>query len=277
MKIYDLHVHACIDRPYDRDAMLAALDEAGIFGACVFSERPPEVSRQRGISFEARLEQLAMLTEGAEERLFPVIWAHPYERGIAKKLLRAKEAGVVAVKVMPCNFYIEEKKSMRMMREIAALGLPVIFHSGILWDNGASGKYTRPVNYEPLLEVENLRFSMGHCSWPWVDECIAMYGKFNWARHFYGRTAEMFFDITPGTPAIYRRDLLTKLHNVGYPAKDNILFGTDHVANSYDSKRARAMIEQDNAIYDELGISEETRAAIYRDNLARFLGKELSL
>ena len=118
---------------------------------------------------------------------------------------------------------------------------------------------------------------MGHCSWPWVDECIAMYGKFNWARHFYGRTAEMFFDITPGTPAIYRRDLLTKLHNVGYPVKDNILFGTDHVANSYDSKRARAMIEQDNAIYGELGTSEETRAAIYRDNLARFLGKELSL
>ena len=275
MKIYDLHVHTNADEPYSGDALLASLDAAGIYGACVFSERPPEISRERGISFEARLEQLATLTAGHEDRLYPVIWVHPEERGILKNLHRAKEAGVVAFKVMPCNFYIEEKKSMRMMHEIAALDLPIIFHSGILWNNGASGKYTRPVNYEPLLEVENLRFSMGHCSWPWVDECIALYGKFAFLRHRYGRTAEMFFDLTPGTPAIYRRDLLTKLHTVGYPVKDNILFGTDHITNHYDSKRAVNMIAQDNAIYDELGIPEKTRAAIYRDNLARFLGKEL--
>ena len=31
----------------------------------------------------------------------------------------------------------------------------------------------------------------------------------------------MFFDITPGTPAIYRRELLTKLYRVGYS-----LYGT---------------------------------------------------
>ena len=274
MKIYDMHVHTNADEPYERDALLASLDEAGVYGACVFSERPIEYYKGRGVDFETRLEQLRVLTSGAEDRLLPVLWMHPDERGIPKKLLRAKEAGIVAIKIIPNNFYIGEKKSMRLIREIAALELPIIFHSGILWDDGASGIYTRPVNYEPLLEVENLRFSMGHCSWPWVDECIAMYGKINWTRHRYGRSAEMFFDITPGTPELYRRDLLTKLHSV-YPCKNNVMFGTDFIANHYDKKRAKTWIERDNAIYDELGLSEEVREAIYNRNLSRFLGKEL--
>lgn len=275
MKIYDLHIHANLDEPYSQEAFLSALDGAGIYGACVFSERPPEVSRERGVSFEARLDQLAMLTEGAQDRLFPVLWAHPHERGILKNLRRAKEAGVVAVKVMPCNYEIGEKRSMRMLREIAELGLPVIFHSGILWDNSPSGRYTRPVNFEPLLEIENIRFSMGHCSWPWVDECIALYGKFNWLRHRYGRTAEMFLDLTPGTPPLYRRDLLEKLYTV-YPAKDHMLFGTDGIANHFNTPHFRALIERDNAIYDELSVTEAVREGIYSQNLARFLGKELA-
>lgn len=274
MKIYDMHVHTDADKPYDRDSLLASLDEAGVFGACVFSERPIEYYKGRGVDFETRFEQLRTLTAGAEDRLLPVLWMHPDERGIPKKLLRAKEAGVVAIKIIPNNFYIGEKKSMRLIREIAALELPIIFHSGILWDNGASGIYTRPVNYEPLLEVENLRFSMGHCSWPWVDECIAMYGKINWARHRYGRTAEMFFDITPGTPAIYRRDLLTKLHRV-FPAANNIMFGTDCTANRYNVARAKEILDRDNAIYGELTLPETTVENIYNRNLARFLGKEL--
>ncbi len=275
MKIYDIHIHANLDDPYSQEAFLSALTDAGIYGACVFSERPPEVSRERGVPFEARLDQLAMLTEGAEDRLLPVLWAHPHERGILKNLRRAKEAGIVAVKVMPCNYEIGERRSMRMLREIAELGLPVIFHSGILWDNSPSGRYTRPVNFEPLLEIENLRFSMGHCSWPWVDECIALYGKFNWLRYRYGRSAEMFFDLTPGTPAIYREELLRKLHTVGYPTEDNILFGTDCVAATYSVELAREFLDRDAAIYDTLGISPEVREKIYHKNLARFLGKEL--
>ena len=50
-----------------------------------------------------------------------------------------------------------------------------------------------------------------------------------------------------------------------------------HTANCYNVARTKEILDRDNAIYDELGIPEKTRAAIYRDNLARFLGKELSL
>ena len=63
-------------------------------------------------------------------------------------------------------------------KEIAKLNVPVIFHTGILWDGRVSSNYNRPLHWESLLPITNLRFSMGHCSWPWVDECIALYGKF---------------------------------------------------------------------------------------------------
>jgi hypothetical protein len=39
--------------------------------------------------------------------------------------------------------------------------------------------------------------------------------------------SEMYFDLTRGTPKIYRRELLTKLYTVGMDVEDNVLFGTD--------------------------------------------------
>jgi hypothetical protein len=159
-----------------------------------------------------------------------------------------------------------------MMREIAALGLPVIFHSGILWDNGASGKYTRPVNYEPLLEVENLRFSMGHCSWPWVDECIALYGKFLHAKN-EGKRVDMFFDITPGTPKIYREELLTKLYTIGYNVGDNVMFGLDSLADDYKIEWAKDWLKTDGEILINLGVSKKNLEKLYCGNMMRFIGK----
>ena len=274
MKIYDMHIHTYAARPLDRAALLSALDEAGVYGACIFSEQPVENWPGIGIRLEERLEQLLSLVEGAEDRLLPVLFVHPYERGIVKKLAAVKERGIVAIKVMANNFEIGERKSMRLFHAAAELDLPVILHSGVLYDGCPSSRCNRPASFEPLFDVKHLRFSMGHCSWPWIDECIAVYGKLRWLSAYYGRTAEMFLDLTPGTPPIYRRELLTKLHAV--TGMGSLLFGTDHISNRYNAARTRELIAADNAIYDELGVSEAERRGIYRDNLARFLGRPLA-
>ena len=112
---------------------------------------------------------------------------------------------------------------------------------------------------------------MGHCSWPWIDECIALYGKFLNGLTT-GRSAEMFFDITPGTPKIYREELLTKLFTVGYDVPNNIVFGTDNRADAYNSDWCKRWLDIDNAIYKKLGVTEEIKEKIYCDNLMRFLG-----
>ena len=163
-------------------------------------------------------------------------------------------------------------KKDKVLSEIAGTGKPVIFHTGILWDYNALSVYNKPLNWEPLSNIKGLRFSMGHCSWPWYDECIALYGKFlnNLLRT---DSAEMFFDITPGTPQIHREALLTTLYTIGYDVGDNIMFGTDCNAHSYNGDWANEWIKTDCDILDKLNVSEENREKLYYHNLLRFLGK----
>jgi len=144
-----------------------------------------------------------------------------------------------------------------------------LFHSGILWNGEPSSKYNRPAEFEPLFHIEGLKFALAHVSWPWCDECIAVYGKF---LNSPNATAEMFIDITPGTPAVYREETLRKLFLVGYNVSSNIIFGTDNLANDYNSDWALEWIERDNQIYRNLAIGEETINNIYAANLMRFLG-----
>ena len=204
MYIYDMHVHAK-NTPADPQGLLARLAEAGMYGACIFSHCPRQfVLGTPGISFEERMAELKAWTKGYEDRLFPVLWVHPDEENVIENIRRAADEGVAAFKIICNNFYIYEEKPMAMLREMARLGKPVFFHSGILWDGQVSSAYNRPLNWEALLKIEGLRFSMGHCSWPWIDECIALYGKFLNAM-IKGNTAEMFFDTTPGTPAVRKK------------------------------------------------------------------------
>lgn len=266
MKIYDMHIHAWGEKPVP-EQMLAEMEKAGVYGGCVFSDKPPHGS------FSKRLEEALAWAKGYEDRIFPVVWIHPYEENIIENIHKAVDAGIAAFKVICTDFYVYEEGAMRVWREIAKLGKPIIFHSGILWDGKVSSAYNRPVNWEALLTIDGLKFSMGHCSWPWIDECIALYGKLLEARG-RGMDIEMFFDITPGTPEIYRKELLTKLYTVGYNVGSNIMFGMDSTAHKYSGKWVSNWLEIDRKIFDELGISAQNRQKLYHDNLMRFLGKD---
>jgi len=265
MQIFDMHIHNFGGTPNPK-SLLDKMDTAGVYGGCVFSDWP------HSADFETRLNTVLNWTKGYPDRLFPVMWIHPYEKDIFENIKKAADRGIAAFKMICTDYYIYEDTPMALLREIAALNKPVFFHSGILWDGEVSSNHNRPLNWEPLLKIEGLRFSMGHCSWPWIDECIAMYGKFMNAGGDK-KTAEMFFDITPGTPEIYRRELITKLYTIGYDVGDNIMFGTDASADSYRAEWCTKWLDIDAKIMDELGVSLENRQKLYRDNLFRFLGK----
>ncbi len=272
MKIIDCHTHA-MNNPIDTQKLLLNLDKSGVWGTCIFSCDPIYTIKKLGISFEERLEEVLTWTNAAPERLFPVMWIHPDEEDLYANIQKAVDGGVVAFKMICSNYYVYEPKSMKLLSAIAEMGKPVFFHSGILWDGEVSSSYNRPLNWEHLLKIKKLRFSMGHCSWPWHDECIALYGKFLNGLTRADNSSEMFFDITPGTPRIYRRDLLTKLLTIGYDVPDNIFFGTDSMIDNYNNGGwVSSWIEFDNKIYDELNISERVRNKIYNENIMRFLG-----
>jgi len=271
MKRFDMHIHAR-NTEVNPGKLLANMEKAGIYGGCIFSNRPIKGDPDRGTSFDERLREVLAWTCEHKDRLFPVLWIHPYEDNIYENIHRAVESGVVAFKMICVDYYVYETKCMDVLAEIAKLGKPVIFHSGICWGDKPESKYNKPLNWEELIGIKGLKFSMGHCSWPWHDECIALYGKFLNGLTLNPSCAEMFFDLTPGTPMIYREELLRKLMTVGYDVPDNIMFGTDGAAHNYDLNWTKEWMKLDDQIYDSLGVTEDIKEKIYGDNLMRFLG-----
>lgn len=274
MKIFDVHIHGRSKAP-NPEKLIAEMDKAGVYGGCVFSAPPKEHPIDYyggGSSYDERIDEVMGWCKGYEDRLFPVLWIHPNEKDILNIVHDAVKKGIVAFKMICFDYFIYEEKPMQVVREIAKIGKPIFFHTGILWDGLVSSEYNRPLNWEALLDVEGIKFSMGHVSWPWVDECIALAGKIYHAQGI-GKDVEMFFDTTPGTPEIYRKELLTKLYTIGYNVGDNVLFGTDNDVDEWNDAWALEWLERDRIILDELGVSKENREKLYYKNLLRFLGK----
>jgi len=271
MKIFDMHIHI-MRGDSDPKLLLEHMDEVGVFGGCLMSRPPLEYSEPLGADFESRLQEVLDSCAKAPDRLFPILWIHPDEENALEKVKIAVERGICGFKVICNNFFVYEEKSLELMRLIASLNKPVIFHTGILWDGKVSSQYNQPMNFEALLRIEGLRFSMGHCSWPWIDDCIALYGKFMNAGNHNTKNAEMFFDLTPGTPEIYREELLKKLFTLGYDVENNIMFGTDNLVHTYTVDWCRSWLNIDRKIMDKLGVSKRIREKLYHDNLLRFLG-----
>lgn len=271
LKIIDMHIHARNTVP-DPQKLLEDMAKACVYAGCVFSNPPVEDNEEKGSSFEERLNEVLGWSKGYEERVFPVVWIHPYEENIIENIHRAAEKGVCGFKIICSDFYVYEEKCLDVLREIAKLNKPVFFHSGILWDRKVNEKYNRPFNWEALINIKGLRFSMGHCSWPWIDDCIALYGEYMFLLPT-NETAEMFFDITPGTPEIYREELLTKLYTIGYDVGNNVMFGTDASSNNYNYNWTKNWLELDCKIMDKIGVSKDNRQKLYWDNFMRFIGK----
>ena len=277
IKIYDMHIHTD-GVEFDRDALLAEMAKAGIYGGCIFSPQPVGNNSEVGLPFRARLDRILEITRGYEGRLFPVLWVHPDEENITENVKIAAAEGLAGFKIICNNFYPYEDKCMALLRAIAALDLPVFFHSGILYSRGfGRAEYSRPIHFERLEEIPGLRFSMGHCSWPWIDECIALYGKFSYKQTIRKPgecPAEMFLDLTAGAPLTRQEEILTKLYLFNQNVGNNIFFGTDQWAERYKGENAITWLKEERRVMDKIGVRLDLRQKTYHDNLMRFLGKK---
>ena len=273
MKIFDAHLHTETENICPEE-LLRRFDSIGIYGATIMSPPPESPVTSIGVSYDTRMRCLAQWTEGRRDRLFPVFYIHPLEKDAVAKAKDAAQWGVDAFKIIYDCLYPYEEASMKLLSAFAELGKPVMVHSGILWNGVDSSKYNRPLGFEKLVEIPGLRFSMGHCSWPWTDECIALYGKFlNAYVTNPNASAEMFFDLTPGTPVIYRKDLIMKLFGSGYDTPHNIMYGTDCTANNYNTRWAESWIRRDRALMEEAGAGEAVIEHYFGLNYLRFIGR----
>ena len=270
---YDSHIHVMGGKP-DPEALVSSLNEAKIAGACIFSQSPYKRSRAQAdpVPPEQAMDE-CIAWASASPTIYPFYYIDPAAANAIDLVDMAVEKGFYGFKVIRGDGYPCDEKTIPVYRRIAHYGKPLTFHTGILWDGCNSSEYFRPANWEGLLECPGLRFALCHISWPWCDECIAVYGKLLNAitRNGWENVPEMFIDTTPGTPKIYRKDALSKIYTVGYDVFDHVMFGTDCRVKPYNGKWSLDWRETDDAIYDELGLDARWRDSIYRTAFQRYL------
>ena len=276
---YDGHVHSFAGAP-DSRAYLARLAAAGFRGGIVLSENPDPLDDSPAPDPEDAMDR-AIGWASASETLYPFYWINPVLDNASDLVDMAVEKGMFGFKVLPGRFMPGDPRALPVYEKMAKAGKPVLFHSGILWDGRPSSKFTRPGNYEELIDIPGLRFCCAHISWPWCEECVAVYGKFLNALTRADRPrAEMFIDITPGTPRRRRQSALEMLFGYDYDMNGRVMFGTDCRANDYAVAWAKEWQERDDAIYAALGKDLVDPDSVYRRALQNFLfggGADLKL
>lgn len=269
----DAHIHMeqpCVNID-TQHSLCSKMKLAGIDGGVIMSPDPVKYSF---VAAEKRIDAAIELCRGMD-MLFPFYWIDPMDDSAVLQVDMAAKRGIVGFKIICSGFYPNDNRVLDVCERAASLGKPVIFHSGILWDGRDSSRYNRPCEFECLLDIKDLRFSLAHISWPWCDECIAVYGKFANACALRGDiTSEMFVDITPGTPKMWRPDAMRKLLCGGYDVMHNILFGSDCNVENYNWEWANDWIKYDIGLIENFEI--ENREALIRhifgQNLLRFIG-----
>ncbi len=271
--ILDGHIHLMNPDP-PAPAFLAELQAAGVSGGALISQPPASFARAAVQPPAARLQH-ALDWCALGPNLYPLFWIDPLEPDALDQVALAVGRGVAGFKVICDHFHPGHPAALVVFRAIAAAGRPILFHSGILWDGKPSSEYCRPAGFEALLAVPGLRFALAHIGWPWCDELIAVYGKLlNALGHGQPGAAgvEMFIDITPGTPRIYRQRALADLFGVGYAVADHVIFGSDCHAPGYDSGWASEWLQRDEEILTSLGVGRDVQEKVRGENLRRFLG-----
>ncbi len=279
MYILDSHVHTGIfGQAYDgtidemRAKFLKDIAEAGVSGSQIMSGDPRPADAK---PFEDRLHDVMEFCTGYDN-LFPIFWINPVKDACIDEIDKAVEAGVDGFKIIPSEFYPSDEYCMAACKRIAEHGKSVVFHSGISWDGVASADHMRPAQYECMLDVPKLKFAVAHVSWPWTDECIAVYGKMNNAKiRRPDLSCEMFIDTTPGTPEVYRRQVLERLYCSDYQVKYNVLFGTDCMGEGYNIGWTKKWLKIDEALIREFNPddADDVVEHVFGKNFLRFIGK----
>jgi predicted TIM-barrel fold metal-dependent hydrolase len=270
IKFNDIHIHYGKECKLSVKEILKTMDKLGLEKIAIMSWYGENLDDQ-----EDGIEHIANIISECPDRLYGLAWIEPKHNtpiGSLEKIICEKKFS--GFKMIPNTWYPYEDRILRYCEKMAELNVPCLFHSGILYSPVPtySSKYCRPVFYEDMTKINNFKFALAHVSWPWVDECIALFGQWQYSNS-HGSTSEMFIDITPGTPPLYRKDAFIKL--ISFNAEENILFGTDTtLSGSYmEYKGGMKTFKADVGLFKKLSVSENAIKKITSKNFERFFKK----
>jgi predicted TIM-barrel fold metal-dependent hydrolase len=265
--------------PVSPKTLLAGMDKSGVDRLVALSFPPPVVVWGRKTDtppVRGSVDLLNKVVSQTGGRVIPFVWADPSLPGCLDDIRYAiEEKKFKGVKLIPTLWDPFDEGVWPVYELIRQYRVPILFHSGIIWLYGDASRRCRPVNYEIMMKYPEIRFALAHCSWPWTDECIAVSGKFNAMkkRGELPQGRQMFIDMTPGTPASYRKDVFKRMFSMpAYCFEEQILFGTDGLLSDYGNPEIKSRIRQDREILKSLKLSKKVQDAYFSGNFEKYLG-----
>jgi uncharacterized protein len=266
--INDLHVHS--GGKETAKEILKDMDAAGVEKAVILSpygklDSKMQLGARMSISEQkASIGFVSKLGKEAPGRIVPFAWIEPTLKEAPAAIDRAvNKMGIKGVKMIPHHWYPYDEELYPVYEKIQDLGVPILFHSGILWGFMDSSRFCRPCFFEVMLHFPKIRFALAHISWPWTDECIATWGRMRAGAEYRDEKIQMFIDTTRGTPDFYREDALRKA--IQYGALNWMIFGTDGMAGQTKEK-VKEHVEKDKSILKKLGVSKADQTKYFSQN-----------
>jgi predicted TIM-barrel fold metal-dependent hydrolase len=251
-------------RYFGEDAPLpTALDVAAYYRersmvAVIFTVDSESVTGRPPVSNEEVLEAAA----ANPDVLIPFASIDPAKgrRGVLEARRLIADYGVRGFKFHPNlqAFFPNDRKAYPLYEEIAAAGLPALFHSGhsgigsgLPGGGGIRLKYSNPMYVDDVAaDFPELPIVLAHPSFPWQDEAISV------ALH----KQQVYIDLSGWSPKYFPPQLV---HYANTLLRDRVLFGSDYPLITPDRWLAD---------FEKIEIRPEVRPLILKENAARLLG-----
>ncbi len=140
-------------------------------------------------------EEVAKLVTMAPERFIGFACVDPHDPKAIEKLEYAfAKLHLRGLKLHPSrqNFHPSDRIMGPIYDLCEKYDRPILFHSGLSYENHATSKNCRPLDFEELAEKRaNLRICLAHFGWPWCRETAMLMLKYP---NVYTDTAALYFD-----------------------------------------------------------------------------------
>ena len=234
------------------------MDVAGIERAVLL---PIDCKRARKDSVSSN-EQVAELC-ALSPRFIGFASVDPEKKGAARELENAvKKMGLKGLKLDPAlqDFRPHDRKAAAVYEAAAALGIPVLIHTGMSWAPETPLARGNPMLLEePIREFPKLNFVLAHWGWPWVWEATALALKYP---NVFLDTSCLYYD----SPKEFLRFVFSQqipTTVIERSLRNQVVFGSNY-----------PRVEIKNMVHavKSLALTEGCLKKIFRENAERLLG-----
>lgn len=227
-------------------------------GCVIFSVDAERVRGDKPVSNE----EVAELASENSDIMIPFASLDPGRGGDAVREARRliEHYGVKGFKFHPQyqEFFPNDRMAYPLYEVIAEAKLPALFHTGhsgmgtgMRGGGGIRLKYGNPMDVDDVaVDFPDMPIILAHPSWPWQDEALSM------ALH----KPQVYIDLSGWSPKYFPPQLVQFANT---QLKHKVLFGSDYPLITPDR-----WLED----FEKIGIREEVRPLILKENAVRLFG-----